>query len=54
VLFHLLTERRLAQWDESPVLPLAARAAGLVSIISWTVVILAGRMISYTMYGGAS
>jgi hypothetical protein len=54
ILFHLLTERRLAQWDEAPVLPLAARAAGLVSIIAWTVVILAGRMISYTMYGVAS
>ncbi len=54
VLFHLLTERRLAQWDDARVLPLAARAAGLVSIISWTVVILAGRMISYTMYGVAS
>lgn len=54
LIYHLVTERRLAEWDEARLLPLSARMAGLVSIISWTVVILAGRMIAYTMYGVAS
>ena len=50
LIYHLKTERHIADWDEARVLPLRARMAGLVSILSWTVVILAGRMISYTMY----
>ncbi|MBF8305063.1 MAG: putative rane protein [Acidobacteria bacterium] len=50
LIYHLKTERHIAEWDEARVLPLRARMAGLVSILSWTTVILAGRMISYTMY----
>ena len=49
--YHLVTEQRIAPWDETRVLPLPARMAGLVSIIAWTVVILTGRMMAYTMYG---
>ena len=48
--FHLVTERRIAPWDESRLLPTAARVAGLISILAWTMVILAGRMTAYTMY----
>ncbi len=51
LIFHLVTKRRIAPWDETRVLPLPARMAGLVSIIAWTVVILTGRMMAYTMYG---
>ena len=54
LIFHLVTEKRIAQWDEARVLPVSARIAGFVSILAWAVVILAGRMISYTMYGVAS
>ncbi|MGH9786262.1 MAG: hypothetical protein ACRD88_19005, partial [Terriglobia bacterium] len=50
LVYHLATEPSIAQWDETRVLPLRARMAGLVSMLSWTVVILCGRMISYTMY----
>lgn len=50
MIYHLVTERRMAAWDQARVLPFPARVAGFVSIIAWTVVILAGRMISYTMY----
>jgi len=50
LIYHLATEPHIAEWDEATVLPLRARMAGLVSIVSWTVVILCGRMISYTMY----
>jgi hypothetical protein len=29
-----------------------ARAAGVISIVVWTIVIMAGRMMSYTMFSG--
>jgi hypothetical protein len=48
--YHLTTERRIAQWDEHVRLPLRARMAGLLSIGLWAVVILAGRLVSYTLY----
>ena len=48
--YHRYTERRIAQWDGAPMPPRGARAAGLVSIAVWTTVILAGRMMSYTMF----
>ena len=48
--YHRVTERRIAHWDESRRPPVSARAAGLISIAVWTVAILAGRMMSYTMF----
>ena len=48
--YHTNVERRIALWDRSPVPPAAARMAGIVSIVAWTTVILAGRMMSYTLY----
>jgi hypothetical protein len=48
--YHRFTERRIAQWDDAPGPPAAARMAGLVSISVWMTVILAGRMMSYTMF----
>jgi hypothetical protein len=50
VLFHFMTERTIDRWDEAPRPPLAARLAGLTSIAAWAVVIVAGRMMSYTMF----
>src|SRR5687767_4391266 len=50
LLYHRFTERRIAQWDESTRPPLPARAAGLISIAAWTVVVFSGRMMSYTMF----
>jgi hypothetical protein len=49
--YHVVTERHLAEWDEGERPPGAARFAGLISIVIWAVVVLAGRMISYTLYG---
>ena len=49
-LYHRLTERSIASWNSDRVPPLAARAAGLASIVLWLTVILAGRMMSYTMF----
>ena len=50
ILFHRFTQRRLAGWDEWTQPPAAARVAGAISIASWVVVVLAGRMMSYTMF----
>jgi len=49
-LFHFVTERPLVAWDQGVTPPLPARAAGLLSLASWIVVVLAGRMMSYTMF----
>ena len=48
--FHVFTQKRLAGWDTWSHPPAAARAAGAISILSWVVVVLAGRMMSYTMF----
>ena len=48
--YHAITERRIAQWDGAGRIPWPARAAGVLSIAAWTIVILAGRMMSYTLY----
>lgn len=50
LIYHLATERRIAAWDGEVTPPLGARLAGLTSILLWTGVILAGRMMSYTMF----
>jgi hypothetical protein len=49
-LFHVFTQKRLAGWDTWNQPPASARVAGVISIVSWVVVVLAGRMMSYTMF----
>ena len=49
-IFHVYTQRRLAGWDSWSQPPGSARTAGAISIVSWIVVVLAGRMMSYTMF----
>ena len=48
--YHRVTERQIHTWDEARLPSLPARAAGLISILVWGVVIFAGRMMSYTMF----
>ena len=50
LVYHFRAERTIARWDEAARPPLAARMAGLTSIIVWASVIVAGRMMSYTMF----
>jgi hypothetical protein len=50
LLFHAVTERRIEGWDRDERPPRAARVAGMIAIVLWTMVILAGRMMSYTMF----
>ncbi len=48
--YHMVTERGIDAWDHHPRPPVAARLAGLASILLWATVIFCGRMISYTMF----
>jgi len=50
---HFVTQRTSPEWDNAARPPIGARAAGLVSIALWVVVMLAGRMMSYTMFSAA-
>ena len=50
IVYHRVTERQIHRWDEEKYPARPARAAGLVSILVWAVVIVAGRMMSYTMF----
>ena len=48
--YHRVTERQIHTWDEARYPSRPARAAGLISILVWGIVIVAGRMMSYTMF----
>jgi hypothetical protein len=48
--YHFATERRIAEWNEAARPPMPVRFAGVVSLLMWAIVILAGRMMAYTMY----
>lgn len=46
-IFHLTIDRRRAEWNDALTPPLAARAAGLASLVLWFSVIAAGRIMAY-------
>ena len=48
--FHRGIHRRVSEWERRPKLPREARVAGLISIISWSVIIIAGRLIAYNWF----
>ena len=50
LVYHRVTERQIQHWDQARVPPAPARAAGLISILVWATAIVAGRMMSYTMF----
>jgi hypothetical protein len=45
--FHFVTAATQAEWDDRAQLPAAARLAGVLGLILWTNVILAGRLMYY-------
>lgn len=47
-LFHYGVYRRVDEWAEAAVTPIAARAAAVVSMVAWIGVIIAGRLLAYT------
>lgn len=48
--YHFIVQRRIHEWDDAPGPPWPVRVSGLTSIVLWASVILAGRMISYTLF----
>jgi hypothetical protein len=50
LVYHRVTERHIARWNDAARPPAPARTAGLISIVAWAAVILAGRLMSYTMF----
>jgi hypothetical protein len=48
MIYHLTIDRTRDQWDKAPIPPLQARLAGLASLLLWTAVIAAGRIMAYT------
>ena len=49
VVFHFGAFRRVADWDDAPTPPAAARLAGALSISLWVIVVFFGRWIGFTM-----
>lgn len=48
LVFHLGVYRRVETWAKAPVTPIAAQVGAGISIIAWTGVIFAGRLLAYT------
>ena len=47
LVFRLAVYRNVAAWDESATPPVAARVAGLLSLLIWVGVVAAGRFIGF-------
>jgi len=47
LIFHLTVYRKVNSWDVSNVTPVRARAAAICSLVLWTGIIVAGRLIAY-------
>lgn len=47
-IFHYGVYRTVDVWNDTAAAPLAARVAAVVSLISWTGVVYAGRLLAYT------
>jgi hypothetical protein len=47
LIFHLTIFRTVNSWDVSNVIPWRARAAAWSSLVLWTGIVVAGRMIAY-------
>ena len=45
--FHEIAYQSVGKWDNDPVAPIGARAAGLLSILLWFGIVAAGRWIAY-------
>jgi hypothetical protein len=49
--FHLATQKTIAEWGEAAQPPLAARVAGLVSLGLWLTLIFYAREVGFTLTG---
>jgi hypothetical protein len=46
--FHLLTMRGISLWDRDAPVPMAAKVAGILSMIIWALIVAFGRWIGFT------
>ena len=49
-LFFRTVHRRIDEWDDDALPPPAARLAGGLTLLLWTAILVAGRMIPYQQY----
>jgi hypothetical protein len=49
VVFHILTYRSVADWDDRRITPPPARIAGLLSLLFWIGIVACGRWIGFTV-----
>jgi hypothetical protein len=49
-LFHSRIHRKVAEWDLEASPPRAAKIAGAVSLVAWTLIVISGRLIAYNWY----
>jgi hypothetical protein len=49
MIFEFITVRDVQKWNLDPTPPAAARRAGGISIASWVLVVVLGRLISFTL-----
>jgi hypothetical protein len=48
--FHRISSQPRTGWNDAGQTPPGARVAGAVSMAAWAIVIVCGRMMSYTMF----
>jgi hypothetical protein len=48
-IFHLVTFRRVGEWDAASGTPAAAKLAGAASLAIWIAIVTCGRVIGFTM-----
>jgi hypothetical protein len=49
MIFNVGIGRKVAEWDAFSKTPLAAKAAGIISIVLWILIVAAGRAIAYAL-----
>ena len=49
-LFHSRIYRSIGSWDNDRHPPIAARVAGIVSLVAWTGVVFSGRLVAYNWF----
>jgi hypothetical protein len=50
IAFHRLTYSSVASWDSSTAPPMGSKLSGVVSLVLWSGVIVAGRLIAYDWF----
>jgi hypothetical protein len=49
-LFHSRIHKRVNEWDVTPIAPKAARLAAIVSLVAWSGIVIAGRLVAYNWF----